>query len=154
VIIDGGLETDVDELILAGGIAPKDVSLHRPAQAPDDLVLALAEGGRILIKDFFASPSYGIDRVVFDHAPAWTREDLQTFAAAAPVVGDQATDPSGDRLVFQPEFGNDPTLFANAGETAAGAPLHDGAVVTFEPSDAITPTTPWAGLDAQAGWLF
>jgi Ca2+-binding RTX toxin-like protein len=152
-VIDSGPATDVDELILAGGIAPEDVSLQRPSHAPDDLVLALAGGGRILIKGFFASPSYGIDRVVFDGAPAWTREDLQTFAAAAPAVGEPAADPSDDRLIFQPELWSGPALVANADEIAAGAPLHDGAVITFEPADTIAPP-PWAGLDAQASWLF
>jgi hypothetical protein len=154
LIIDSGLEADVDELLLAGGIRPEDVSLQRSALAPDDLALGLTGGGRILVKDFFAGPSYGIDRVVFDRAPAWTRADLEAFAPAAPVIGDPAADPSDDRLGFQPDLRNDPTLFANADVIAAGAQLYEGALLTFEPADAIASPTPWAGLDAHASWLF
>ncbi len=77
VIIDDGGYADVDELILGGGIAPAQVSLYRPSHAPDDLVLTLDTGGRILIKDFFKGPSSAIERIVFDHAPAWEGDALR-----------------------------------------------------------------------------
>lgn len=86
IIDDHGHETDIDELVLAGGITPSDVSVHHPAHAPGDLVLSFARGGRILIKDFNASTASGIDRVIFDLAPAWTREDLQRLAAPVAAV--------------------------------------------------------------------
>ncbi len=83
VIVDEAAPGDVDELVLAGGIEPREVSFYRPAQSPDDLLLTLLRGG-ILLKGFLAAPSAGIERVVFDHAPAWEREDLERFARAAP----------------------------------------------------------------------
>ncbi len=36
------------------------------------------------MNDFFSAASAGIDRVVFDHAPAWTRDDLMLRALEAP----------------------------------------------------------------------
>ncbi len=41
VIVENGAASDIDTLILGGGIAPADVSLYRPSSAPDDLVLSL-----------------------------------------------------------------------------------------------------------------
>jgi Ca2+-binding RTX toxin-like protein len=85
VIVEAGSATDVDTLILAGGIAPVHVSLHRPAQAPGDLALAIDGGGSILIKDFFEGPESAVERIVFDAAPAWDGDALRALAAAAPV---------------------------------------------------------------------
>ncbi len=48
-----------------------------------DLLLTVP-GGMLLVKDFFSADSAGIDRVVFDHAPAWTRDDLMLHALEAP----------------------------------------------------------------------
>ncbi|HUJ36916.1 MAG TPA: calcium-binding protein [Hyphomicrobium sp.] len=70
VIVDEAAPGETDELVLAGGIEPREVSFYRPAQSPDDLGLALAKGGSILIEGFLASPSAGIERVVFDRDPA------------------------------------------------------------------------------------
>lgn len=94
VIIDNGPEGDVDDLILAGDIKPTEVSFYRLSAAPDDLVLTLACGGQIVIKDFLGSSSAGIERVVFDRAPPWDRADLQRFALAAPVL-DNDPPPAG-----------------------------------------------------------
>jgi Ca2+-binding RTX toxin-like protein len=86
-IVDRGHATDIDELILAGGIQPQDVAVHRPADAPNDLLLTLPDGGRILIKNHLGSPFAGIERIVFDHAPAWSRTDLRRLAGTAPLGG-------------------------------------------------------------------
>ena len=86
VIVDEAAPGDVDELVLAGGISPDEVSFYRPAQSPGDLLLELVGGGSILIKGFLTSPSAGIERVVFDRAPAWQREDLERRARVAPLL--------------------------------------------------------------------
>ena len=67
VIHDEAAPGEIDQLVLAGGIKSREVSLYRPSTHPDDLLLALARGGHILIKGFLVSPSAGIERVVFDH---------------------------------------------------------------------------------------
>jgi len=85
-ILDDAAPGDVDQLVLAGGIGPEEVSFYRPAKSPEDLLLELTGGGSILIKGFLASPSAGIERVVFDRAPAWEREDLDRLARAAPLL--------------------------------------------------------------------
>jgi Ca2+-binding RTX toxin-like protein len=74
VIIDLAGTPDVDELILAGGIEPADVRVLR--LDGDDLLLAFADGS-IRVCGYFVSPHAGIERVLFDHAAAWTREDIE-----------------------------------------------------------------------------
>ena len=86
---------ETDQLVLAGGIEPREVSLYRPSAHPDDLLLALARGGHILIKGFLASPSAGIQRVVFDHDAAWERAEIERLAHAAPLLDDQPDLPPG-----------------------------------------------------------
>jgi Ca2+-binding RTX toxin-like protein len=66
VIIDRSAGADIDELLLAGGIAPDEVGVFRVGHA--DLLLTVPSG-MLLVKDFFASDGAGIDRVEFDHAP-------------------------------------------------------------------------------------
>ena len=95
MIVDEATSGETDELVLAGGIEPREVSFYRPAQSPDDLGLALAKRGSILIEGFLASPSAGIERVVFDRNPAWSREDLERFAREAPLLDDDAAGASG-----------------------------------------------------------
>ncbi len=154
VILDDGRDADVDELILGGGIAPAQVTLHRPSPASDDLVLSFDMGGRILIKDFFKGPSSAIERVVFDDAPAWERAELQRLAAAAPVGdGDDrlahddhgAPTPGADVL---PDFASLAAIVdAHAPEAIWGdLAAHAGA----QPPAA----DPWPDLGPHASWLF
>jgi Ca2+-binding RTX toxin-like protein len=82
VIIDSVSGGDVDELLLAGGIAPEDVGVFRAGDT--DLLLMLPGGGSVTVSGFFAAPGAGIDRVVFDHAPPWTREGLAVRAVEVP----------------------------------------------------------------------
>jgi len=153
VIIDDGPDADVDVLILAGGIAPADVSVYRCAQAPDDLVLALSRGGAILIKDFFAAPASGIEQVLFDRAPQWTRQELLERAAPALLLDDGG-------LAFRPELigssaaDSGPDLadpnadgLADAGGATLGEAPDPGAI-------AHPGVSPCAGLDLHEGWLF
>jgi Ca2+-binding RTX toxin-like protein len=85
VIVEAGTATDIDTLILGGGIAPAGVSLHRPASAPGDLAISIDGGGRILIEDFFSGPASAVERIIFDAVPAWEGDTLRALAAAAPV---------------------------------------------------------------------
>ena len=87
-IVDRAAEGEMDQLVLAGGIEPRDVSFLWPARNPSDLLLVLADGGTILIKDFFSSPSSGVERIVFDSAPAWERTDIEHLARAVRFLGD------------------------------------------------------------------
>jgi Ca2+-binding RTX toxin-like protein len=73
IIVDLGGDAGFDELLLSGGIAPEDVQAYRIDD--HDLLLALPTGS-ILVSGFFSSSGAGIERVVFDDAPAWAREDL------------------------------------------------------------------------------
>ena len=128
VISDSGPATDVDELLLAGGIKPDEVTLYRPASAPADLVLVLANGGSIRIKDFVDGA--GIERVVFDAAPAWTRADLESLAAAAPLT-DEAT-VAGHHADAITIAGDAAADAAYGGEPfAAAAAAEDGIAATY-----------------------
>jgi len=97
MIIDLSGAPDVDELVLAGGIEPVDVRIMR--LGVDDLLLTFTDGS-IRVCGYFASPHAGIERVLFDHAPPWTREDIELRAidqlhADWPAAGPDWHDSSG-----------------------------------------------------------
>ncbi len=79
VIIDLAGDPGFDELLLSGGIAPDDVGVLRLGER--DLLLSLPAGS-ILVSGFFGGHGEGIERVVFDGHPAWTRADLELRALA------------------------------------------------------------------------
>jgi Ca2+-binding RTX toxin-like protein len=148
VVIDDGPATDMDELILAGGIDPAAVSLLRPAADPADLVLSFAGGGSIRIADFFAAPASGIERVVFDRAPAWSRKDLKQLAGAAPLLDD-------DVLVFRPELVDTEATAASDSIAAAADPVPDPAAASYAHADASLIHIPiMGGFGGHEGWLF
>jgi hypothetical protein len=137
VILDEAAPGEIDQLVLAGGIVPREVSLYRPSAHPDDLLLALARGGHILIKGFLAAPSAGIERVVFDHDAAWERAEIERLAQAAPLLD--------DRLTFRPELTGatlPPTLNADGGRGDLAA---EHRVEPFPEWNDVVP-----GLDAHA----
>lgn len=82
LIVDDGGADDLDTLVLVD-VAPSDITVFRPADTPNDLVLLLKQGGRIVIRDFSGPDLGGIDRVVFDTGPAWSRSDLEALATSA-----------------------------------------------------------------------
>lgn len=86
VVIDAGLASDIDTLILSGGIVAADVTFYRPVAAPGDLVMAMGGGGRVIIKDYAIAGS-GIDRVTFDDGTQWTRAEIEAKGATAAVLG-------------------------------------------------------------------
>ena len=87
IVIDAGAVTDVDTLSFGIGIAAADITFHRPAAAPDDLVLSIAGGGRVVIRDYAAPAGGGVEVVTFFDGTAWTRADLLAAGTAAPVLG-------------------------------------------------------------------
>jgi len=82
VIIDCAAGTEINELLLAGGVAPSDVGTFRAGDG--DLLLTLPGGGSVTVRGFFLAPGAGIDRIVFDHAPPWTRDELAARAVELP----------------------------------------------------------------------
>jgi Ca2+-binding RTX toxin-like protein len=157
VIVDTGPAGDRDVLVL-GGLAPADVSFHRLAGAPDDLVLTFAVGGRVLIRDFAAAPGTGIDAVTFDDGTVWERTSLEAFAAMAPVLdGDppQAEDDFdlvavGSSVVIPWEAltANDRDFDGDPLSIVEVANVSGGATVTIEPEISLRLLTPsgFAGL--------
>jgi hypothetical protein len=137
VILDEAAPGEIDQLVLAGGIEPRQVSLYRPSAHPDDLLLALARGGHILIKGLLASPSAGIERVVFDHDAAWERAEIERLAHAAPLLD--------DRLTFRPEL---------TGATLPPAFDADGGSSDLATGHHVEPSPEWGdvgpGLDTHA----
>jgi RTX calcium-binding nonapeptide repeat (4 copies) len=148
VIIEDGESSDVDELILAGGIAPADVSLSRPSPESEDLVLTLDMGGRILIKDFFKGAG-AIERVVFDNAPAWEHEKLQRLAASAR-IGD-----GGTPMMHDDHGLSGPAVVGLAIEPESAAAAGYGAQFAAGNAHTLLPAIDvWPGLEAHASWLF
>jgi Ca2+-binding RTX toxin-like protein len=146
LIRDTGPAGDTDVLALAG-FTPPDVAFHRLSAAPDDLVITLATGGRILIEGFGSAPGIGIDAVSFDDGTTWTRAELDSFAAAAPLLsGDppQAQDDfdlvaTGNDVVIpwvaltqdDRDFDGDPLSIVSISNVSAGA------IVTIEPGETL-----------------
>lgn len=89
VIIDTGAQSDNDTLILLGTTGPDDLTFVRRSDMPDDLIVQIADGGRILIEDFFASSTAGIDRISFEQGPSLARSEIEQFAnATTPLAND------------------------------------------------------------------
>lgn len=66
-------------MIVTGGIAPEHLDLI--AIAGRDLLIAMPDGS-VLIVGFFDGAGAGIERIVFDHAPAWDRSEIVARATA------------------------------------------------------------------------
>jgi trimeric autotransporter adhesin len=75
-----------NQLVFGAGIAVADVRLLRTAGAPDDLVLALANGtDRVTIKGQFAtSGAAGIQEIRFADGTIWQAKDLLTLLQSQP----------------------------------------------------------------------
>ena len=104
-LADSGGEGETDTLVLTGGIGPGDVAVHRLAATPDDLVLTFAQGGRVVLTGFMASPGAGIDAVAFDDGTVWSRAELQQKADAAPLLDNELPQAVDDPylVAFGPE---------------------------------------------------
>ena len=61
--------------------AASRLATSAPIRAGDaDLLLTLPGGGSVTVRGFFLAPGAGIDRIVFDHAPPWSRDELAARA--------------------------------------------------------------------------
>lgn len=84
-IRDYGTEVDADVLVL-DGYRPEDISLHRLASAPGDLIVALADGHRIRIENFDGPDGAGIEGIKFAAGLSWNKAEFDLRAAAAPII--------------------------------------------------------------------
>ncbi len=115
VIIELEGDEGFDELLLAGGITPADVSAMRAGTG--DLLLLVPQGS-ILVAGFFDGPGAGIERIVFDHGPPIEREALEGVEAGMPtpltlVGGEGAGGLEGSNLDAQ-SWGGDDTQTVHA----------------------------------------
>lgn len=90
VIVDLAGDEGFDELLLTGGVTPDEVAAYRLDAG--DLLLAVP-AGTILVSGFFAAPGAGIERIVFDDAPAWSRNEITMRAVALELHVDGADVP-------------------------------------------------------------
>ncbi|MCB1521515.1 MAG: cadherin-like domain-containing protein, partial [Hyphomicrobiaceae bacterium] len=96
-IIDNGTSaTEIDTLYLFGDILPNEVTAYRLQSSPNDLVLAFAGGGTIVITGFYDDPTHGIDRIFFSDGTTWTRQEIDALAASAPLLDNAAPDAHDD----------------------------------------------------------
>ncbi|MGQ0455747.1 MAG: Ig-like domain-containing protein [Hyphomicrobium sp.] len=85
IIETGGAEAGDDVVVLVGGVAPGDVTLHRDPDAANDLIVRVGtDGGRITIRDYFAGA--GLEAIAFETGESWRGDELAQRAAAATVV--------------------------------------------------------------------
>ncbi len=89
VIIDTGTQSANDELVILGSSGAGDLSLLRRSDTPDDLIIQLAAGGRILVEDFFTASAAGIDTISFEQGPSLSRSEIEQLAnAGTPIAND------------------------------------------------------------------
>jgi Ca2+-binding RTX toxin-like protein len=152
-LADSGGEGETDTLVLTGGIGPGDVAVHRLAATPDDVVLTFAQGGRVVLAGFMASPGAGIDAVAFDDGTVWSRAELQQKADAAPLLDNELPQAVDDPylVAFGPEaviqasallandrdFEGDPLTIVAVGEATVGSVIleADGSLRLIMPAD-------------------
>ncbi|MEZ5840751.1 MAG: tandem-95 repeat protein [Hyphomicrobiales bacterium] len=80
-INENGLAGDIDRLILASGIAPKDVSLVREG---DSLLVELEKDDgylidTVLVTDHFLGAETGIEEIVFADGTVWDRDTIDAL---------------------------------------------------------------------------
>jgi Ca2+-binding RTX toxin-like protein len=74
----------VDVLYL-NGISLAQVSIYVRATAPGDVVVAMDDGGQLILEDFLTNAGASIDRIVFDSQSILTRAQIEAMALAAPL---------------------------------------------------------------------
>ncbi|MDX2306900.1 MAG: cadherin-like domain-containing protein [Hyphomicrobium sp.] len=99
-IRDAGAVTDIDTLILTDAVAD-EVTVIRTFAAPDDVVIRLADGGRVVLEDFLIGAS--IELVVFQDGSGWSRAEVLARAIAAPIAETEApvAASDGDFIAYQ-----------------------------------------------------
>jgi Ca2+-binding RTX toxin-like protein len=89
VIVDDGPAGDIDILRFTD-IDASDISLHVAPGAPDDLIVSVHGGGRIVLTGFLSGNGQSVDQVTFSDGTIWTRAQIEALAAAAPRASNDA----------------------------------------------------------------
>ncbi len=157
LIIDPAETGAIDTLIVTGGVAPSDVTVVRLANQPNDLILQIGDGGRIELRDFYASSTASIETMRFDDQTTWSRTDLEAMASLNdPVANDppQAVDdpflivraenaviPAASLLANDVDFDGDQLTITAIDNVSAGS-------AELQPSGdiALTPPPDYEGL--------
>lgn len=101
IILEDASAAGEDVIILAGALAPGDVSFVRDPAVLADLILRFSGGGSITIRNFFAPSGGGIESVEFVSGPVWTSEALETLASDAAVTANEQPVADDDSYVFR-----------------------------------------------------
>lgn len=94
-IFDDGDADGIDTLVLNRGVTIDNIAVWRLAGRPDDILLELDSGGRILILGY-AQDEGAIEHVAFGDGAVWSAADLIAHAAQAPFLANQAPDLKDD----------------------------------------------------------
>lgn len=77
VILDSGNSIDVDKIVLGPGIAPGDLTLSRPTNDRDDVVITFAgSSDELTINEHYGSQTHWIEFIEFDDGTIWDRSDV------------------------------------------------------------------------------
>jgi Ca2+-binding RTX toxin-like protein len=97
VIEDLGGVIDNDTLIL-DGISASDVSFYRVSSAPDDLIISIAQGGRLQVTSFFdaSGESHGLERVRILGEADWSRTQIESIVAGVGILENEAPQAGDD----------------------------------------------------------
>ena len=147
--LDGGTDsTEIDRLLLQGGIRPGDLTILNSVSS--DLRLALSDGAVLTLSDFYTGE--GIEEVHFDDGTVWTADYVEVPANAAPLANpDQVSTSEGQAVALA--FN---TLLANDSDPdgdplsieAVQSPTHGSISVDAQSAELVFTPDPWFIGDA------
>ena len=122
-IFDDGSASDLDQLHL-DGFEIDDLSFYQLETAPEDLIIAFNQGGRIEVIDYFdaSGNNTGVDLVVLTGLNEWARTDIDSMVAVAGPVLNEAPQAADDNSFAL----RGPTAVLSAGVLLANDRDYDG----------------------------
>ncbi len=151
-IRDAGQTADIDTLLFGGDLTRDDISFIRLNETPDDLIIQVSSGERILIEQQFLDDTNGIEEIRFLSGDGLDRAAIDELSTTAAFADNDPPVAQDDLFLFVPEvtsiisaaqflandtdFNGDTLSILSIQDIANGLAtlLSDGSVeVTFDP---------------------
>ena len=100
VIYENAADAGDDVLVLAGQIRPEDIFFLRDPAAMDDLVIRIADGGSITIKDYYLGNGAGLEGFEFLQGTVWNAAEVALRAGSAIIASGSPPVAADDAYVY------------------------------------------------------
>ncbi len=100
VIYENAADAGNDVLVLAGQIRPEDVFFLRDPAAMDDLIVRIADGGSITIKDYYLSNGAALEGFEFLQGTVWNAAEVSARADTAIITSGSPPVAAEDSYVY------------------------------------------------------